>query len=97
MEFGGDNSCGRWIANSDGDTCAHANRYTDSYRHRYSCAHPNTFPDPNSHSYSYIHVYTDAYTSTNPYAYTYQHIWHYFLLLESGPWPSIECDAQLDR
>ena len=27
---------------------------------------------------------------------TDQYIWHYLLLLESGPWPSAKCDAHPD-
>ena len=26
-----------------------------------------------------------------------RNIWHYFLLLESSPWPSAKCNARLDR
>ena len=79
MEFDGDSGCARCIANT-WDPYAYGNRYSDGYRHRYSCTHPNTFTGTDGHSYSYSYscIYTDAD------AYAYQHIGHYFLLLQSS-------------
>ena len=59
MDFDCDNGCGRWIAGSEWDTYAHANRYSDGYRHSYRCT--------NSDGYSYCHGYrcADGYSDTH--------------------------------
>jgi hypothetical protein len=113
MEFDGDSGCGRWIASPDANgnrhrySCTHPNTFTDadvhsyrySYRHSYRHSYRYSYRYSYRHSCAYIYTnsYTDAYSNAYSNAYTYQRIWHYLLLLQSSPWPSVECDAQLNR
>ena len=65
MGFHGDNGYARWITNSDWDTYAHGNLYTDGYCHSYSCTHSNTFTNSNGHSYSCTNGDSDTHSSTH--------------------------------
>ena len=65
MGFHGDNGYARWITNSDWDTYAHGNLYTDGYCHSYSCTHSNTFTDLDGHSYRHGYSCTNGYSDAH--------------------------------
>ena len=67
MDFNGDSGCTRWVANT-WDPYAYGNRYTNSYRHRYSCTHPNTFTDPDGNRDRDGYSSTNGYRCTNGYS-----------------------------
>jgi outer membrane protein assembly factor BamA len=78
MEFDGDNGHGRWIAGSDWDTCADANRDPDSYRYGYGCrlGYSSTNGYSHRHGYRCTNSYSDAHNSihADPNSYFYASI-----------------------